>query len=125
MVYRVTGNAERFTRPERLFDGINPPSDEAIKLLLEATQTSFPTTPIHHLPVELQNAVLDNLSADPIESARAGCFLNVGPVFAWKCGGRDIERQEERTLPTPETPAESHIRFGNSFTGIAYKYPRL
>ncbi|OCK78343.1 hypothetical protein K432DRAFT_436015 [Lepidopterella palustris CBS 459.81] len=120
-LYRINTDLERYTKPERLFNGTHPPSDEAIKLLLEATQTSAPTTPIRSLPIELQDMILDKVSVGPIESARVGSILNAGSVFTWKCGDRNIEREEGRRNRTPWTPVESHIRFGNYLSGIAYK----
>ncbi|PVI02626.1 hypothetical protein DM02DRAFT_653291 [Periconia macrospinosa] len=109
------------TKPKRLFDGTQPPSNEAIDLLLEATQTRPPTTLMHKLPIELQDMILNKVSAGPIESAKVGCMLNTGSVFTWKCGDRDIEREEGRRNRTPWTPVESHIWFGNYSSGIAYK----
>ncbi|KAF2801023.1 hypothetical protein K505DRAFT_291477 [Melanomma pulvis-pyrius CBS 109.77] len=121
ILYRINRELERYTEPKRLFDGVHSPSDEAIELLLQATQTSAPTTPLHTLPLELQDAILDKVSVGPIESARVGCLLDVGSVFAWKCGGRNIEREEGRRSRTPWTPVESHIWFGGYPSGIAYK----
>ncbi len=121
ILYRINTESERYTKPERLFNGVHPPSDEAIKLLLEATQSSAPTTLVHSLPIELQDMILDNVSKGPIECARVGCILNAGSVFTWKCGDRNIEREEGRRFRTPWTPVESHIWFGDHFSGIAYK----
>ncbi|KAF2279971.1 uncharacterized protein EI97DRAFT_491532 [Westerdykella ornata] len=112
---------ERYTEPKRLFDGTHPPSDEAIELLLPATQTSIPMAPLRRLPVELQDAILAKVSAGPIESARVGCLLDAGSVFTWRCGNRNIEREEGRRSRTPWTPVESHIFFGGYPSGIAYR----
>lgn len=113
ILYRINSDSERCTEPKRLFDGTQPPSNEAIDLFLEATQTRPPTTPMHKLPVELQDMILNKVSAGPIESAKIGCILNTGSVFTWKCGERDIEREEGRRNRTPWTPVESHFRFGD------------
>ncbi|KAF1358979.1 hypothetical protein EJ07DRAFT_122120 [Lizonia empirigonia] len=121
ILYRINSELERYTEPKRLFDGMHPPSDEAIELLLQATQTSASTAPLRKLPVELQDAILDKVSAGPIESARVGCLLDAGSVFTWKCGNRNIEREEGRRSRTPWTPVESHIWFGGYPSGIAYK----
>ncbi|CAA9965498.1 hypothetical protein PTMSG1_08857 [Pyrenophora teres f. maculata] len=121
ILYRIDSERERYTEPMRLFDGIYPPSDEAIEILLQATQTSASTAPLRKLPVELQDAILDKVSAGPIESARVGCLLDAGSVFTWKCGNRNIEREEGRRSRTPSTPVESHIWFGGYPSGIAYK----
>ncbi|KAF2453071.1 hypothetical protein BDY21DRAFT_388296 [Lineolata rhizophorae] len=121
ILYRINSELERYTEPKRLFDGTGPPSDEAIELLLQATQTSAPTASLRKLPVELQNAILDKVSAGPIERARVGCLLDAGSVFAWRCGNRNIEREEGRRSRTPWTPVESHIWFGGYPSGTAYK----
>ena len=121
ILYRKNRHSERYTKPERLFDGTHPPSDEAVELLLKATQGSVPTTRIHSLPVELQDMITNKVSEGPIESARVGCILNAGTAFRWKCGNRNIKREEGRTFRTPWTPVESHIWFGNYFSGVAYK----
>jgi hypothetical protein len=121
LLYRIDSELERYTEPERLFDGMHPPSDEAIELILQATQTSAPTAPLRNLPVELQDAILNRVSAGPIESARVGCPLDAGSIFAWSCGNRKIEREEGRRSRTPWTPVESHICFRGYPSGIAYK----
>jgi hypothetical protein len=121
ILYRINDKSDIFTKAERLFDGTNPPSDEAMRLLLEFTQTIAPPTPIRTLPVELQDMILEKVSVGPIESARVGCMLNTGSSFKWKCGDRDIEREEHRRESTDSSPVESKICFGNYFSGIAYK----
>lgn len=119
--YRINSEDERYAKPERFLDGTHPPSDEAVELLLKATQTKAPTTPIGNLPVEVQDMIIDKVSAGPIESARVGCMLNAGPAFTWKYGDRDIVRQESLTNRTSWTPVESHILFGNHSSGLVYK----
>ena len=121
ILYRISNDFTRCTNPKRLFDNINPPSDEAIELLLEATQTSAPTALIHRLPVELQDMILDKVSAGPVDAARVGCILGAGSNFAWKSGGREIEREEAHRNRTPWSPVESNLMFGNTFSGICYK----
>ena len=121
ILYHINSELERYTEPKRLFDGTHPPSDEAIELLLQATQTSATTAPLRKLPIELQDAILDNVSEGPIESARIGCLLDAGSVFTWRCGNRNIEREESCRSRTPWTPVESHIWFGDYPSGIAYK----
>lgn len=121
IIYRINSELERYTEPKRLFDGAHPPSDEAFELLLQATQTSVPETPLQKLPVELQDVILDMVSAGPIESARISCLLNAGSVFAWRYGNRNIKREEGRRSRTPWTPVESHICFGGHPSGVAYK----
>ncbi|RMZ70452.1 Fatty acid hydroxylase [Pyrenophora seminiperda CCB06] len=121
IVYRINSKIARYTKPSRLFNGTDPPSDEAIELLLQATQIRPPTAPLRKLPIELQDMILEKISAGPIERARFGCLLDAGSVFTWKCGNRNIEREEGRRFRTPWTPVESHIWFGGYPSGIAYK----
>lgn len=121
MLYRVGGGSERCTQPERLFDGVLPPSDAAIELLLEATRIQAPETPLHGLAVELQDIILDNVSKGPIERAKVGCLLDIGSPFTWRSGNRNIEREEGHGDRTELTPMESYIWFGNSSSGLAYK----
>ncbi|KAF2808676.1 uncharacterized protein BDZ99DRAFT_509235 [Mytilinidion resinicola] len=121
ILYRINKESRRYTKCERLLDDTHPPSYEAIELLLEAIQASAFMTPIHRLPVELQDMILDRVSAGPIESARVGCVLNAGSEFTWKCGDRNIEREEGRRNRTEWSPVESHILFGNCSSVIAYK----
>jgi hypothetical protein len=78
-------------------------------------------TPLRGLPIELHDAILDEVSAEPIERARVGCLLDAGSVFTWRCGNRGIEREVGRRSRTPWTPVESHIWFGSHHSGIAYK----
>ncbi|KAI3338038.1 hypothetical protein F4824DRAFT_96901 [Ustulina deusta] len=121
ILYRIKNDSEIYTKPERLFDGYEPPSEEALQLLLEATYGRFTGTLTHRLPIELQDRILDNVSAGPIERARVGCILECGSIFAWKCGGRNIEREEGCRNRTQSTPVESHIWFGDHPSGVAYK----
>lgn len=120
-LYQISSESVRYTKPERLYDGTHPPSNEAINLLLEATQTSLPTSPIHDLPIELQDMILDHVSAGPIERAKVSCKLNIGSSFLWKCGDRAMEREESHTNRTPWSLVESQIMFGNHFSGVVYK----
>ncbi|KAH6877671.1 hypothetical protein BKA58DRAFT_451489 [Alternaria rosae] len=121
ILFQISSEFEKYTEPMRLFDGIHPPSDETIELLLQATQTSAFTAPLHKLPIELQDAILDKVSAGPIESARVGCLLDAGSVFTWKYNNRNIEREVGRRSRTPWAPVESHVWFGGYPSGIAYK----
>lgn len=121
VIYRMDGDNERHTPAERFLDGSLPPSNAAIDQLLEATQIDGPKIALHKLPIELQDNILDNVSEGPIERAKVSCILDMGTPFTWKCGGRSIEREEGRTGRTPFSPVESHICFGKSISGLAYK----
>ena len=117
ILFRISRDFEKYTEPMRLFDGVHPPSEEAVELFLQATQTSPTTAPLRKLPVELQDAIIDKVSEEPIESARVGCLLDAGSVFTWKYNDRNIERQVSHRSRTPL----SHICFGGYTSGIAYK----
>lgn len=121
VLYWISSESDKYTRPEPFLDGKNAPSSKAIELLLFATQTRVPTTAVQLLPLEIQDMILDKVSDGPIESARVGCLLNFGSNFQWKSGQRLIERQDRHTGRTPWTPVESQIWFGDCFSGIAYK----
>ena len=111
---------EKYTEPKRLFDGTHPPSGEGVELLLQVTQISSPSA-LHKLPIELQDTILDRVSAGPIENARVSCLLNAGSAFTWKYGNRDVVREKGHRSRTPWTPVESNIWFSDHHSGLAYK----
>ncbi|KAI1174447.1 hypothetical protein F4777DRAFT_385053 [Nemania sp. FL0916] len=122
ILYQINSDSpEIYTEPKRLFNGYDPPCQEAIQLLLEATYSGCDTTLIHQSPVELQDLILDNVSMGPIERARVGCILECGSRFAWRDKNRDIKREEVFRNREPWTPVESHIWFGDRSSGLAYK----
>lgn len=120
-LYRMNSRSERCTAAERLFDGTLLPSAAAIDQLLQATLSVSPVTTLRGLPTELQEKVVDNLAAGPVERARMRCILDIGSPFTWWSEGRGIEREEGRRNRTSTSPVESHICFGKSFSGVAYK----
>ncbi|KAI9878950.1 MAG: hypothetical protein M1830_010068 [Pleopsidium flavum] len=109
----------KYTQPEPLFDGTNPPSKGAIKLLLIALHAAHTIPPIHYLPAELQDNILNSVSEGEIEGARIGCILNLGTPFLWKSGDRPLERVEWWRNRTTG-PLEQQIWFGGCFSGVAY-----
>ncbi|KAH7395440.1 hypothetical protein BKA64DRAFT_643277 [Cadophora sp. MPI-SDFR-AT-0126] len=115
--------------PTTPMDGIDLPSPTAINLLLQALSPARPPpyTPIHNLPLELQDRILLYVSHGPIEAARLGCTLGLGSPFNWM---RPIDwpRREGpvQLLLTPShrsegTPVESKIYFGDVFSGVSYR----
>ena len=64
---RINDNTVEYTQPATLLNGIDPPSNEAIKLLLSATQSHHSKLLIHDLSVELQDNVLNNVSLDSVD----------------------------------------------------------
>jgi hypothetical protein len=120
VLFRINKEVERHTKPHRLFNGQDPPSDEAIDLL-QSVQQSPKLSPLRKLPVELQDSILDEVSAGPIERARIGCLLDAGSNFGWACGNRIVEREEGRRNRTSQTPVESHVQFDGCDSGVAYR----
>ncbi|KAI1291256.1 hypothetical protein F5Y03DRAFT_388563 [Xylaria venustula] len=104
-LYRIKNDSKIYTKPERLFDGYKSPSEKALQLLLEATHGHFTGTLTRQLPLE----------------ARVSCLLKCRSIFTWKCGGRNIEREESCRNRTQSTPVKSHIWFGDHPSGVAYK----
>jgi hypothetical protein len=121
VLYRINSEYERYTGPYRLFDGQHPPSDEAIELLLQSVQQSFKLPILRKMPIELQDSILDEVSAGPIERARIGCLLDAGSKFGWLCGTHIIEREEGRRSRTHQSPVESHVQFDGNDSGVAYR----
>ena len=121
LLYRINSEYQRCTQPVLLLPGDRPPFEDAIKLLLEATQISTSSNSLQRLPFELQNMILDKVSAGPIERARISCILDIGFKFAWTCDNRPIKREEGRTNRHLTSAAESHIKFNNCSSGVAYK----
>ena len=110
-----------YTKPVRLFKDTICPSDEAIEFFLGAVQTGVCRTPINGLPIEVQDMILERLSAGPVEAARLGCLLNIGSNFTWRCDGRNIKREKVYRKRTPSSPVESQIWFDSHFSGLSYK----
>ncbi|CAG5138862.1 uncharacterized protein ALTATR162_LOCUS454 [Alternaria atra] len=121
IVYQINSHVERYTKAKRLFDNTGAFSPGAVDLLLKSTQHRAPTTCIDDLPIELQDMILDKIGVGPLERAKLGCNLQIGPVFKWKCDDRSIEREEGRRNRIAETPVESQIWFDGCFSGVAYK----
>jgi hypothetical protein len=97
--------------------------------LLQAVSLAFvppPQTRINKLPIELQDRILDHVSAGPVEAARLGCLLELGSQFAWMRSdgtrrGGDVVKLEAPTHRSHLTPVDSRIHFGDTFSGLAYR----
>lgn len=109
------------TRPEPLFNGVDSPSKRALGYLLMAAPPERQASPLHDLPVEIQDMILRNVSMGPVESARVGCMLSLGSVFKWERDGVPVRRQEVLTNRTWVLPVESQIWFDNCLSGLAYR----
>lgn len=119
---RVTNKSVSYTRPEPLFDGVHPASDEAIELLLMATHYSGSSrTRLHQLAPELQDQILSHTSLGPVKAAQLGCALGLGTPFTWRYGSREIEVMTHRTHRTEFSHVEQQIWFGDHFSGLQYK----
>lgn len=114
-------NPPIYTKPEPLLDGIGVPSRRAIEYLLMAAPCRSPATRIHNLPVELQDMVLKEVSAGPVEAARIGCMLALGSTFRWETGDHTISRQDTFASRSSSSPVESQIWFDGCFSGLAYQ----
>jgi hypothetical protein len=110
-------------------NGSSPPFPDAIRLLLQALSPAFPLlagTPVHALPLEIQDQILDHVLEGPVEAARLGCLWSLGSSFLWQ-RRVDWPRQSGPlallTSPThrsPGTAVESKIYFGDTFSGVSY-----
>lgn len=117
------------TAPKAFMDGITPPSISAIELFLQVLLPSRlpPHTPVHNLPLEIQDRILYHVSAGPIEAARLGCILGIGSPFTWRRAvdwprhGGPIEMKSNPTHRNEYSPVESRIYFEGVFSEICYQ----
>lgn len=118
-----------YTAPITLMDGLTLPSRSVISLLLQALSPSRPPprTPVHNLPFEIQDRILEHVSEGPVEAARLGCILGLGSPFTWmrpidwpRPGG-PVELLTSPSHRTETTPVESKICFGDLFSGVSYR----
>lgn len=86
-----------------------------------------PRTPVHHLPLEIQDRILEQVSEGPIEAARLGCLLELGSPFTWmrfrdppRRGGA-VELFISPSHRYENSPVESKICFGDDFSGLSYR----
>lgn len=86
-----------------------------------AAPSSSLATPVHNLPVEIQDMVLKQVSVGPVEAARVGCKLALGSTFSWATGDHRIERQAVFSFRSPCSYVESQIRFDGFSSGLVYK----
>ena len=122
MLFRIRrGPDDSRAEPERLFDGTLPPSEAAVDLLIEAFQDPVSPQGARRLPLEVQDVVVENTSADPIERARMGCKHHLGSPFLWHSDGHALQRQEYYPNSPRNALADgSEIKFGNVPSGLVY-----
>jgi hypothetical protein len=118
-----------YTAPVTFMDGLTQPSPSAINLLLQALSPSRPQprTPVHNLPLEIQDQILQHVSEGPVEAARLGCVLGLGSPFTWMRAvdwprrGGPVKLLTSPWYRTESTPVDSQIYFGNVFSGVGYQ----
>ncbi|KUJ10912.1 uncharacterized protein LY89DRAFT_739893 [Mollisia scopiformis] len=118
-----------YTAATTLMDGLTPPSPAAINLLLQVFSPCRPLfrTPIHELPLEIQDRILGNVSQGPLEAARLGCVLELGSPFTWMRAvdwprrSGPIELSVSPCHRYEISPVESKICFGDGFSGVSYR----
>ncbi|KAF2874050.1 hypothetical protein BDV95DRAFT_320326 [Massariosphaeria phaeospora] len=101
-----------------------PPSKTAVCWLLNAIHGhAHPlTTPIHRLPLELHDLILQFACANLIDRAVIAALLDIGVPFAWKSAGKPL-----RTLPlTPNRNltldySEHQVMFWDTYVGMTYQ----
>lgn len=126
MLCRVTSSASlQCTAPESLFNGdcdTAPPSNLALDYLLWATVSARPaiSTPIHSLPIEVQNMILSYEPLGTVVAVRIGCLLGLGSPFLWRDGLLKLTL-EARYLNRPTgSSVESEIWFIGRKSGMVY-----
>lgn len=117
------------TAPTTLMDGLTPPPPSAMNLLLQTLSPSRPSprTPVHNLPLEIQDQILEHVSEGPVEAARLGCVLGLGSPFTWMRAvdwprrGGPVVLFSSPSHRTETSPVESKIYFGDVFSGVSYR----
>ncbi|RSL91092.1 hypothetical protein CDV31_015544 [Fusarium ambrosium] len=121
---KVEGNELVWTRSETLF-GDAPASDDAIDMLLWATNTTGDTEPertrLHLLPIEIHDRILDHATTSPVASAKLGCELGLGSPFSRADRGAKIRLEEFKRHRYESSPVESQILFNGVMSGLSYK----
>ena len=124
---RVYGGKLEWTQPEPFLNGIttypghSTYSHRALDILLWATSVDPPTTPIHSLPIEIQDRILMYTSQGSVEPARMGCALGLGSSFLWKDGKMMIQTVHAHRTRSDSTPVESQIWIDDHIIGIFYR----
>ena len=119
-----------YTAPIPFMNGSSPPFPDAIRLLLQALSPAFPPppgTPVHSLPLEIQDRILEHVSKGPVEAARLGCLWGLGSPFLWQKRvdwprqGGPLALLTSPTHRSPGTAVEFKIYFGDTFSGVSYR----
>lgn len=126
MLCHATGpNSIRHTTPEPLFNGeygIEPPSDLALDYLIWATASARPSisTTLQSLPIEVQDIILNYVSAGTVVATKVGCLLGLGSPFSWKDGSLKVTLEERYSIRPSGSSVESQVWFDEHKSGIVY-----
>jgi hypothetical protein len=76
-----------YMAPQRFINGVEPPTPEAILLLLQAFTPSYPSlcnqSRLHSLPIEIQDQIITHVAENPVEAAHVACLIGIGSPFNW------------------------------------------
>lgn len=113
------------TVPGPLFNGdydTRPPSDLALDYIIWATASArlSISTPLHRLPVEIQDVILNYASIGTVAAARLGCLLGLGSPFSWKDGPLEVTLEDRYVVRPSGSSVESQIWFDEQKSGLFY-----
>ncbi|KAK2735682.1 hypothetical protein FQN55_002044 [Onygenales sp. PD_40] len=109
------------TKPEGLFNGIDSPSERALAYLhMIVPRVQYRSSPLHALPLELQDMILRHASSGLVESARIGCAMSFDTPFQWRGYWGGIENQDDFFTKDSGMAVESQICFDEYPSGLVY-----
>ncbi|KAI8723148.1 hypothetical protein NCS52_00170000 [Fusarium sp. LHS14.1] len=121
---KAKGNGIAWTKSEALF-GESPASDDAIDMLLWATNTArhakLEPSRLNLLPTEIQDRILYQATTSLVASGKLGCELGLGSPFSWVDRGAKIRVEERKRHRFESSPVESQIFFDGVMSGLSYK----
>lgn len=130
MLCRITKDGTfECTKPELLLNG-DPEAEylteRALDYLIWGSNTGIKpvSTQLQLLPIEVQDIILDYVSAGDVAARKIGCILGVGSPFSWKCGPLNINLQEVWRRRHIESPVESQLWFNGHKIGLVYSVKR-
>jgi hypothetical protein len=109
-----------YTNPELLLNG----NSDAEYLPERALDYLIWGTPLQSLPIEVQDRVLDYVSAGGVAAKKTGCVLGIGTAFSWKCGSLDIILQEFWRRRHLGSPVQSQLWLNTHKIGLVYRAER-
>lgn len=128
MLCRVIGPGKLcHTMPEPLYNGNanEMTSCLATEYVVWATESArnvghLDDPPVHNLPLEIQEMVLQEASRGKVASAHIGCVYNLGLPFDWSEGGNAIWPCEGYVQRPSGIHVDSEIWFGSEKSGLVY-----